>query len=235
MLALEGVGTQYMWTTWRQREPGWFAAQQEIVPEETVRIRRITNAQSSEPVAPCRGRFASISIWAENLPPESGLHHLRVTIGDSIGTVTYIGSPDHAGLQQVTVILPELEATGLLPVELRWLGTRIAPPAVLRVIPPGPSVPRLASITDGVNLVSDRRIETRNVKMTMEEVVRPYEIEASVGGHPVENLEYFCIDPRPQKFEVNFRLPEEVGPGRHDLVVQLGRRKLAPVALEVTT
>jgi len=237
VLALEGVGTQYMWTTWRKRERGWFAAQQEMVPEETVRIRRITNAHSSEPVAPCRGRFASISIWVENLPPEAGLHHLRVTIGDSLGTVTYIGPADPAGLQQVTVILPELEATGLLPVELRWanssMSTRIAPPAVLRVIPPGPSVPRLASVTDGVNLASDRRIETRNVKMTLEEIVRPYEIEATVGGRTVD-LEYFCIDPRPQKFEVNFRLPEEIRPGRHELVVQIGRRKLAPVALEVT-
>jgi hypothetical protein len=233
VLALEGVGTQYMWTTWRKRERGWFAAQQEMVPEETVRIRRITNANSSEPVAPCRGRFASISIWVENLPPEAGLHHLRVTIGDSLGNVTYIGPADSAGLQQVTVILPELEATGLLPVELRWLSARVAPPAVLRVIPPGPSVPRLASVTDGVNLVSDRRIETRNVKMTLEEIVRPHEIEATVGGRPVD-LEYFCIDPRPQKFEVNFRLPEEIGPGRHELVVQIGRRKLAPVALEIT-
>jgi ubiquinone/menaquinone biosynthesis C-methylase UbiE len=234
VLALEGVGTQYMWTTWRKREPGWFATQQDIVPEETVRIRRITNAHSSEPVAPCLGRFASISIWVENLPPEAGLHHLRVTIGDSLGNVTYIGPADNTGLQQVTVILPELEATGLLPVELCWLGTRLAAPAVLRVIPPGPSVPRLATVTDGVNLVSDRRIETRSVKMTLEEIVRPYEIEATVGGFPAENLEYFCIDPRPQRFEVNFRLPGEVGPGRHELVVRLGRRKLAPVALEVT-
>ena len=65
------------------------------------------------------------------------------------------------GLQQVNVILPELEATGLLPVEIRWLGRRISPPATLRVIPPGPSVPRIRMITDGVNLVADHRIETR--------------------------------------------------------------------------
>jgi hypothetical protein len=105
---------------------------------------------------------------------------------------------------------------------------------VLRVIPPGPSVPRLASVTDGVNLVSDKRIETRSVKMTLEEIARPDEIEAHISGRFVEGLDYFCVDPRPQKFEVNFRLPEEIKPGRHELVVQIGRRKLAPVALEVT-
>ena len=57
-----------------------------------------------------------------------------------------------SGLQQVNVMLPELEATGLLPVEIQWLGRTISPPATLRVIPPGPSVPRICSITDGVNL-----------------------------------------------------------------------------------
>ncbi len=233
VLALDGVGTQYMWTTWRKHPHGWQAAQQERVPDSTVRIRRITNANSSEPVAPCRGRFASISIWVENLPPDAGLHHLRVIVGDSLATITYIGPADSAGLQQVNAVLPELGATGLLPVELQWLGQNIAPPATLRVIPPGPSVPRLASVTDGVNLVAGPRIETRAVKLVLEEIARPHEIEVSVGGRPAIDLEYFCVDPRPQRFEVNFRLPEETTMGRHPLEVRIGRRKLAPVMLDV--
>jgi SAM-dependent methyltransferase len=238
VLALEGVATQYMWTTWRKQPAGWQAALDQASGQAAdsgscVLIRRITNANSSEPVAPCRGRFASISIWVEHLPPDAGLHHLRVLVGDSLGTLTYIGPGDSAGLQQVNVILPELEATGLLPVELQWLGQRISPPATLRVIPPGPPVPRIHSITDGVNLVAENRIETRAVKMTLEEIARPYEIEARVGGYAVMDLDYFCIDPRPQRYEVNFRVPAEIGPGRHPLEVRIGRRKLAPVTLEV--
>ncbi len=227
VLTLEGVSTQYMWTTWRKPP---------LAPEvsdQPTRIRRITNANSSEPVAPSRGRFACISLWVENLPPDAGLHDLRVKIGDSFGTLTYIGPADHSRLQQVSVILPELEATGLLPVELLREETAIAPPAILRVIPPGPTVPRIHSISDGVNLVEGTKIETRSVKMTLEEIARPYEIEARVDGVPVEGLEYFCTDPRPQRYEVNFRLPEEIGPGAHSLEVSIGRRKLAPVALEV--
>ena len=235
VFALEGVSTQYMWTTWRKQPQGWHAAQRERNPEEaTARIRRITNANSSEPVAPCSGRFASISIWVENLPPDAGLHHLRVIVGDAPGNITYIGPADSSGLQQVNAVLPELGVTGLLPVELQWLGQNIAPPATLRVIPPGPSVPRLHSVTDGVNLVAGPRIETRAVKLVLEEIARPHEIEVSVGGYPVGDLEYFCIDPRPQRFEVNFRLPEQAVPGRHALEVRIGRRKLAPVMLEVT-
>lgn len=232
-LGLEGAGTQYMWTTWRKQARGWISEQENRDHAETVRIRRITNANSSEPVAPCRGRFASISIWCENLPREAGLSHLQVTVGSSLGHVCYIGPPDSQGLQQVNVMLPELEATGLLPVELHWLGHRISPPATLRVIPPGPSVPRVRSITDGVNLTSGTRIETRSVKIVLEEIVRPHEIEAWVDGYRVSDLEFFCTDPRPQRFEVNFRLPEEIEPGARNIELRIGRRKLPPIAVEV--
>ena len=149
VLALEGTATQYMWTTWRKQPQGWHAAQENREPDASVKIRRITNANSSEPVAPSRGRFASISIWVEGFPADAGLHHLRVRIGDYFGTVTHIAPADSSGLQQLCVILPELEATGLLPVELRWLGHPISAPATLRVIPPGPTVPRIHSISDG--------------------------------------------------------------------------------------
>ncbi len=245
VLAMENASTQYLWTTWRKQPARWRAEldsrQEEWAEapldapslETSTRIRRITNASSSEPLAPCRGRFASINLWVENLPAEAGLYDLRVTVGDNFGTVTYIGPRGGSGLQQVSVILPELEATGLLPVEIRWLGRSIAPPATLRVIPPPPSVPQIRAITDGVNLVAENRSETRSIKMVLEEVARPHEIEASVAGFPVQDLEFFCTDPRPQRFEVNFRLPEEVGPGRHPLEVRLGHRKLAPVMIEV--
>ncbi len=235
VLALEGVSTQYMWTTWRKQPQGWFAALDDREIQAEVKIRRITNANSSEPVAPSRGRFASISIWVENLPAEAGLHHLQVTVGSSFGTVCYVGPPDNAGLQQINVLLPPLEETGLLPVEIKWLGQRISPPATLRVIPPGPSVPRIRMLTDGVNLVADHRIETRHIKMVIEEIQRPDEIEVFVDGMRVEGLEYFCTDPRPQRFEVNCRLPDEVAPGTRHLELHIGgRRKLPPIAIEVT-
>ncbi len=237
MLALEGVLTQYMWTTWRKQERGWLDKQYDRQDLDQVRsalrIRRITNANSSEPVAPCRGRFASISIWVENLPADAGLHHLRVLIGDAFGSITYIGPPDSAGLQQLNVLLPELESTGLLPVEIRWMEQPISEAARLRVIPPGPTVPRVFSLTDGVNLVAKNRIETRSVKLTLEEISRPHEIEAAVSGVPVEGLEFFCIDPRPQRFELNFKLPEGIAPGDHVLQLKIGHRKLAPIPIEV--
>jgi SAM-dependent methyltransferase len=235
VLALEGAGTQYLWTTWCKQPQGWQTRQDERqFPGDTSRIRRITNAQSTEPGAPSRGRYASISLWVENLLADAGLHHLRVQVGDSLGTMTSIGPLMKDGLQQVSVLLPELEATGLLPVELRWLEEPLAPLATLRVIPPGPSVPRICSVTDGTNLVANKRIETRHVKMILEEIARPHEIEATVDGIRVGDREFLCTHPKPQRYEVDFRLPDEIQPGKHELQVSIGRRKLAPVMLDVT-
>jgi ubiquinone/menaquinone biosynthesis C-methylase UbiE len=233
VLVLEGAATQYMWTTWRKKPPGWQAQQQRDRPAPGASIRRITNASSSEPVAPSRGRFAAISVWTQNLPESAGLHQLKALVDGSAGTATYIGPADHAGLQQVNVLLPEVNRTGLLPVELSWMGQRLCAPATLRVIPAGPLVPRVESVSDGVNLVAKNRIETRLVKLTLEEVARPEDIRAAVGGFAALDLAFFCVDPRIQRYEVNFRLPDEIGEGQHVLEVSIGPRKLAPVFVEV--
>ena len=227
VLALEGVSTPSLWTTWRKHAAGWSPNGADgggtVGEAYRVAIRRISNASSFEPVAPSHGRFASIALRVENLPPDAGLSHLRVTIGNSLGAVTSIGPVERGGWQQIRVDLPELEATGLLPVQLFWLDQPLSAPATLRVIPPGPLIPRVVS--------APRRAENNIVKLTIEEVARPYELEISLGGRRIEDIEKVCTDPRAQRYEVTFRLPEEIGPGPHALDIGMGRRKLSPVAI----
>ena len=218
VLALDAVATRSMWTTWRKRASGWSLSL--AAPPANIFIRRITNAYSSEPVAPCRGRFASIAIRAENLPPDAGLQHLRVTVGSSFGTVTSIGELDRTGSRLVHADLPELEATGLLPVQLLWLEQPLCEPASLRVIPPGPAVPRLTGM---------HKRPGGNVTITVEEIARPDELIVTVDGHAATGLEYICTDPRSQCYEVSFHLPEEAGAGRHHAEVSIGGRKLWPL------
>jgi hypothetical protein len=229
VLAMDGVSTQSLWTTWRRQSAGWdLALEQKIAAlgdALPVKIHKITNAYSFEPVAPSRGRFAVISIRVENLPADAGLNHLRTTIGNSLGTVTSIGAADRSGWQRIRVDLPELEATGLLPVQLCWLDRPLSEPATLRVIPPGPSIPRIVA--------APHRVENRRVSLTLEEIVRPFDIEVWMDGNPVEDIEKICTDPRPQRYQVNFRLPEEIGPGVHHINLNIGRRKLPPVPVEV--
>jgi hypothetical protein len=94
-------------------------------------------------------------------------------------------------------------------------------------------VPRVLSVTDGVNLCGGTRITSRSVKVVIDDLNRPHELAAFLDGRPVEDLELFCTDPRPQRFEVNFRLPENVTDGTHILELVLERRRFAPVTLTV--
>ncbi len=230
LLALEGTRTQYMWTTLRKRSAGWWES---AAADGRTRIRRITNANNSEPETPQRGRFAAITVWVEHLPELVDLNHLEVMVGGVRGFACYIGPPESDGLQQVNVILGELPRTGLVPVEMRWRGANLCEPKMLRVIPAGPRVPVLLSVTDGINMMSGTHIVTRSVKVTLEEVDEPVSFRATVSGEPVTDIDLFCADPLPPRWEINFRLPESVGAGAHNLELWLGRRRLGLIGVTV--
>jgi hypothetical protein len=121
----------------------------------------------------------------------------------------------------------------MVPVEIVWLGQPVAKPAWVRIMPAGPSVPRVTTITDGVNLLSGTRIVTGSVKVTMHEVCDAAQFRATIEGLDVLEIESFCADPISQRYEFNFRLPAQVAPGPHEVLVSLGKRKFAPLAIEV--
>jgi ubiquinone/menaquinone biosynthesis C-methylase UbiE len=225
LLALEGVQTQYMWVTLRKKPAG-------VARPAAAIIRRITNAFSTEPLAPCRGRFASISIWLDGLPDECDLLHLEASIGGAAATPFYIGPTENDGLRQLNVSLPPEVETGLQPVRLTWLQEPLCPPATLRVVPPGPSVPRLIAVSDAVDLLAGKRIQSGIVKLVLEEVERISDFRAFVDGRPVSRIETFCVDPVPMRYEVNIHLPPSTPAGEHHLQICLGRRRFSPVWIE---
>lgn len=229
LLALEGAGTQYMWITCRKQPAGWRPAP----AQGPARIRRITNANSSEPAAPPTGRFACISVWMENLPADAGLNHLGVEVAARPGTVTYIGPPESDGLQQVNALLPPALATGLQPVRLSWLGRPLCEESLLRILPRPPAVTRVVAVTDGVDLMSGTRLVTGSVKVTLEETDAPEQFQASIGGRPAPVDGVFCTNPRTPQHEVNLRVPAGLPPGRYELAMSLGARRFAPVSVEV--
>jgi ubiquinone/menaquinone biosynthesis C-methylase UbiE len=228
LLALEGVGTQYMWTTWRKLP----------LPTPTTKhpppvIRRITNALSSESLVPNAGRHAAIAIWIVNLPQECDLNTLDVRIDCRSGTLTYIGPPEFGNLQQVNVALPPHTRTGIIPVELLLNDAAICPPSTVRVIPAGPLVPRVISITDGINIVHENRSTTGSLKVHIEEVQHPEQITATIDGRPVRSLEFMQTDPLPPRYELNFLVPEGLAPGPHTLQLKIGNRALLPNEIDV--
>jgi len=228
LLALDGAHTQYLWTTWRKREP-----KGSVEHRVLVRIRRVTNAWSSEPVVPDRGLLAAVSLWVTGLPQDSDLESLDVRIDGVSGTCVYVGHAESDGLQQVNIMLPDGVRTGLVPVQMMSGGEPLGPRAFIRIIPAAPHTPRILLITDGINIVHENRSTTGSVKVLLEAIVQPELISARISGQPVRNLEVRCTDPLPPRYELNFHLPEGLPDGRHELRIGLGRRLLAPVEIEV--
>jgi ubiquinone/menaquinone biosynthesis C-methylase UbiE len=230
LLALEGTRTQYMWTSMRKQTPGWRHA----THGGRARIRRITNAFNSEPVAPASGRFSSITLWMEDLPADCDLNSLDVRIGNSRATACYIGPSEGDGLQQVNVLMPRVERTGLLPVQVLWNDIELCDTKPLRVVPPAPAVPFVVSVTDGINMLAKDEVVTGTVKVTIEEAANADAFRASVDGAPVSGIDVFCADPRPPRHEINFHLPKDLAAGLHNIQMSLGDRTLGAYPITVT-
>ena len=234
LLVLEQIWTQYMWITCRKRPAGWVASLAGRPPAPpTAAIRSISNALTGEAVAPAAGPMAALSLWVERLPDECDINHLGVLADGKACRVIYIGQPEKDDIVQVNAALPDGVRTGMIPVELVWLGRPICAPAWVRIMTPGPSVPRILTISDGVNLLSGTRIVTRSVKVTMVEVADASIFEATVDGIDAVGIDSFCADPTTQRYEFNFRLPDRIYAGAHEVQVKLGKRTYAPLAIEV--
>ena len=202
--------------------------------EPRAAIRNISNALTGEAAAPATGPLAALSVWIENLPAECDLNHLDITADGRACRGMYVGEPARDGVSQVNAALPESIRTGLVPVQVAWLGRPVCGPRSARIIPAGPMVPRIASVTDGVDLLATRRIGSGIVKVSLLEVAHPGEFRAMVDGLETRETEEFCVDPMLRRYEFNVRLPEGVGRGTHELRLALGRREFVPLAIEVT-
>ncbi len=166
LLALEGVGTQYMWSTFSKRSTVWRNALRAASDATTgFAVRCVTCASSSEAAVPSRGRHAAFAVWVEGLPSEADLNSLRIQVGSREARLTYIGSAQIDGLQQVTAILPPGLSDGFQPFRLTCTGTALAFEGFLRVIPPGPEVPRIVSVADGVCAGAGRTISSNRVRV----------------------------------------------------------------------
>ena len=233
LLALEMIHTQYMWVTCRKRPAGWVRSLAGRRAEPTALIRSLSNAHTGEAVAPAGGPLAALSLWVKGLPEECDLNHIAVTVDGRRARPEYIGVPASDGVQQVNVWLPEGTRTGIVPVELAWLGQPIAATAWVRIIPPGPAVARLEAVTDGVNLLLHQRTESGSLKVTMMEVPHAEEFHATVDGLAVRDTDSFCTDPILRRYEFNFRMPDGVGKGGHVLRLAMGKREFPPMGVEV--
>lgn len=213
LLALEGAQTQYMWTTLRKLAPRPLGGE--------IRIRRITNAFSSEPVAAVGGRFASISLWVEGLEETADLSVLDLRIEGRPAVLTYLGRAEADGIRQLNALLPEGLNPGLVEVSLGNTTHR------LRLIPKPPTVPRVMTVSDGVDLMAGTTISSGTIKLSVEEFEPLDRFRATIGEVPVNQIDTFCVDPGPPRHEINFPIPPGLSPGEHTVRIWLGQRQIA--------
>jgi SAM-dependent methyltransferase len=230
LLALTGIESQYMWTTWRKPA----GAAENPQPGQT-RIRAVSNAFSNEQAVPSGGRLACVAASVENLPPGCDLNSLTARIDWKAGRVCYVGPRGRNGFSQINIFLPKGVRTGLVPLRLEWQGEQLCGDRFVRVIRPGPAVPRLTALSDAINLMSPQRIESGVIKISIEEAASIEGFAASVDGVPVEpgRIETFRADPLTERWEINFPIPPSIRPGGHVLRIQLGSRELVKMGIEV--
>jgi SAM-dependent methyltransferase len=226
LLALEGVNTQYMWATFVKRPSGWFESlEKRAGGTSRLAIRWITSAESSSTAVPASGRYAALALWAQGLPPDADLNSLQIEVGGRDARITFIGVLQRDGLQQVAALLPKGLASGLQPVRLVWANTKLGPESFLRVVPPGPEVPRVVSVTDAV-CPGGRAISSNKLRVSLEDSHRPEELRATVNGKSVPRTSFLCTIPDIPRFEIDFRLPAGMTAGKKRLECWHGRRYL---------
>jgi ubiquinone/menaquinone biosynthesis C-methylase UbiE len=231
LLALEGAGTQYMWGTFVKRPSGWFQSLE--AKTFAPAIRRITSAESSSPAVPARGRYAAFALWVGGLPPDADLNTLRIEVGGRESRITCIGIPHRDGLQQVTALLPQGLEPGLQPVRLIWANTAICSESFLRLVPPGPEVPRIVSLTDAVCVGAGRTISSNRIRISLEESRRPEDVKVIVNGRSLRRTAFLCTVPDIPRFEIDFKLPAGTGAGRKQVECWQGRRYLGSWEINV--
>ena len=236
LLSMDGFDTQYLWMTARKRTPGWKARLNDCWD---ARIIGIANTLSPDAIVPCSGRYASGALWVVDLPREDDLNSLRIEVEGVPTAPSFIGKHAWRGPSQVNFYLPPGVRTGMVPVRLRVLGRPASNTALMRVAPPGPLVPRLVRVSDGTNLLSSVAIESRKIRVRLEEVDADLEAEvksafaADIDGHPVEHVEPYAVDPLTRLYEFNLTLPAHVRTGVHRLSIRLARWTFPAVEIHV--
>jgi hypothetical protein len=88
-------------------------------------------------------------------------------------------------------------------------------------------------VSDGVNLLSTLRIESRLMKAILEEVEYIGDFAATVDGTPLTVVETLKTDPQTARYEVNFGLPDTISPGEHVVEIHMRKRMLTRMGIEV--
>ncbi len=230
LLSLDGANTPDLWICARKRPWGWTRS---LAPQDGVHLVEVGNTYTGDRLVPVSGRFSAVSLWVKNLSPDADINNLEIEIDGCKALPCYVSEDLGRAPVQINAFLPAGVPTGLVQVRLWMLGRPVSNVARLRLIPPPPRRPRLFGVTDATELLSAFRIETRAIKVEVEEAGPSPEIAADIDGVPAQDIQIRCVNPLSEHYAIIIKTPSQIGPGQHALTLRLHGRILPPVSIEV--
>jgi SAM-dependent methyltransferase len=230
LLALDGLGSQYMSTTWRKRTPGWREACANLAG--SLSIRKVSLARSGKAQIPA-GRPAELKLEMAGMSLDCDITDLSAVVQGQPASIRVIGHPSPDGLSDVTIVAPPLAEAREARIELSWRAQPSCNSAAVEVVAPPRQDPIVVSATDRVNYLSGRRIVSRSVKIILDEVSELDQMRASVDGRQARCPTLACVDPQKGRHELDVFLPGAAGPGRHRLDVLCGSTSLPTIRIDV--
>lgn len=228
LVAMSGLDTQYMWTTWMKPRADAGADN-----SGGFVLKAVTAATNGGNVVPDRGAEAAVSLWIDGLPAWCHLGNLEVSF-DAVSTAgCYLSALSPSGACQLNARLPVGVATGRVMVALRIDGESVGGALPIEVVSAPPRQPRVLSVSDGINITSKGRVETGGMKVTIEDVAHPEEVSFTVAGRPAQYLQFERKDPITGTYEFAFHLSHKTRLGNHLLKIAIGDHELPPEAVEV--
>lgn len=229
LVAISGLNTQYMWTTFRKAKAG-------VLPysPERVRVKAVTAANGPDGEVPGRGPDAAVSLWIENMPNSASLAECPVLFNGRHQWGCYISPVSDSGGVQLNARIPEGTPAGEYEVQMAIGGKPVPDAHQIKVLPLRPWMPRVLSVTDGINLTSRYRIETGGAKVTIADLDRPEEVSFRIAGRPAEFVQHECKDPITATYEFAFHLAHKTPRGpRRLLEIRVCGTELPAVELEI--
>jgi SAM-dependent methyltransferase len=250
LVALSGIDTQYMWTTWLKPvvgraflpaaglpagrtgpKPG--PQPERAAPLFTTTLKAVTASNSGETRVPARGPDAVVSLWIDGLPKFCHLGNLDAAFHEICARGCYLSPITESGGCQMNVRLPDGLPPGPAPVTLCFEGRAIGDPKTIEVLAPPPRAPRVLSVSDGLNIESKNRIVMGGVKVTIEDVENPEEFSFTVDGLPALYEQFECKDPITSRYEFAFLVSPRTRLGERTLDVRKSGAGFASLAVEI--
>jgi hypothetical protein len=109
----------------------------------------------------------------------------------------------------------------------------LCPEMTVRLLPPGPQLPYLVSLRDGIDLCGGTTITSRTVKITVDEVPNPAVFRVTINGSEQPKTSHLCTDPRLGMYEFDVALPETTPAGPCEFAIYFGSRLTGKVQATV--